>query len=335
MTKNRGGRNLDFDFLLLDGFSALSLITATETLRIASRFCQDPEIRWRCLSVDGRPVRSGQGTPVDVEGGLVEPGSPDGIAVVVGGNDIWQVSDARVVGWVRKRARHGAMVGGLCTAAVTLAKAGVLVDREASMHHEVRDAFLEVFLDHRLSCFPYTIDEDVFTSAGGTTAIDVMLEIISANASADISGRVAAEMLYGDLHIMQKTAHVDVASRNRQANHLVGRAIRHLEANLDRPVPSAELAQIFGVSVRQIERLFGKHVGVPPKLMHTKLRLERGYKLVMQTDLTVIEIAMACGYDSSATFAKNFARVYGASPHRLRGRGSSQVWAEAMARDED
>lgn len=84
MTMDRGRRRLDFEFLLLDGFSALSQITATETLRIASRFCPERKIRWRCLSVDGLPVRSGQGTPVEVAGGLAQRGSPGGIAVVVG-----------------------------------------------------------------------------------------------------------------------------------------------------------------------------------------------------------------------------------------------------------
>lgn len=97
MTRDRGRRRLNFDFLLLNGFSALPQITAPETRRIASRFCREPMSHWRCPSVDDRPVRSGQGVPVEVAGGLAEAGAPTGIVVVIAGNDIGQEFDVRVL----------------------------------------------------------------------------------------------------------------------------------------------------------------------------------------------------------------------------------------------
>ena len=50
-----------------------------------------------------------------------------------------------------------------------------------------------------------------------------------------------------------------------------------------------------------------------------ELRLERARNLLMQTEMGVMEIALACGFTSAAHFSKCYRATYGSTPYRQRG----------------
>ncbi len=73
------------------------------------------------------------------------------------------------------------------------------------------------------------------------------------------------------------------------------------------------------MSPRQLERLFARYLGRSPKRYYMEIRLERARNLLMQTEMSVIEIALASGFASAAHFSKCYRATYGSTPYRHRG----------------
>jgi transcriptional regulator GlxA family with amidase domain len=91
-----------------------------------------------------------------------------------------------------------------------------------------------------------------------------------------------------------------------------------LDSQLERRIDVQELARISGLSARQVHRLFKAHLGVSPQTYHRQLRLRRARDMLRQTELTVLEIAMASGFTSSSDFARVYRRTFHQSPHQDR-----------------
>ena len=95
-------------------------------------------------------------------------------------------------------------------------------------------------------------------------------------------------------------------------------SIHLMEAHLEEPLAQGALAAAVGISRRQLERLFRRHVGRPPNRYYMQLRLDRARRLLLQTDMAVVDVAMACGFVSASHFAKCYRRLYGVTPRQAR-----------------
>jgi AraC family transcriptional regulator, glycine betaine-responsive activator len=203
--------------LLLRDFSLLSLSTALETMRIANRLNGTPLFEWRLASGDGKPVRSSLGGDFPVDTGLVDLKGHE-IVLVCGGANIRTASDKPIIDWLRRQARRGVAAGGLCTAAWTLAKAGLLEGRKATIHWENQASFGEDFPDIALAATPYVIDGNRFSTAGGTSAIDLILKLIEASHGAALADRVAEQMIYSSIRLLQDGARISLPHRSAIRN---------------------------------------------------------------------------------------------------------------------
>jgi transcriptional regulator GlxA family with amidase domain len=91
-------------------------------------------------------------------------------------------------------------------------------------------------------------------------------------------------------------------------------AILLMESNIEDPLSIDELAQLVGISRRQIERLFKSNVGVTPARYYMEHRLTHARQLIQQSNLSIFEVSVACGFVSSAHFSRTYHRFFGKSP---------------------
>jgi transcriptional regulator GlxA family with amidase domain len=89
-----------------------------------------------------------------------------------------------------------------------------------------------------------------------------------------------------------------------------------MEKNLEVPLAMPDLARSLGLSVRQVERLFARHLGISPTRQYVAIRLERARRLLVQSDLSVTQVALACGFESPTHFGERFRRRFGLPAHR-------------------
>jgi transcriptional regulator GlxA family with amidase domain len=194
----REGRTSHFVFLLLDGFTLMCLASAIDALRIANRMSGLTLYSWELVCEGGGLVTSSAGTSFVTDRDLEEIGRDDTL-MVVGGVDVAEASTKRVVSWLRREARRGITMGGLCTASWTLAVAGLMDGKRATIHWENHDSFAEEFPDIELTKSVFTVDGKRLTTAGGTAEVDLMLHLIARDHGEDLASLVADQMIYSSI----------------------------------------------------------------------------------------------------------------------------------------
>ena len=307
-----------FVFVLLDGFTMLCFACALESFRIANRMSGKSLYRWVIAGEGGDSITCSAGTRFKLDMDLVDVNREDTI-LVCGGIDVAKASSRKVVNWLRREARHGVAIGGLCTASYTLAKAGLLDGRKATIHWENQDSFAEEFEDVTLTKSVFVIDGNRMTTAGGTSSIDLVLKIIADEHGEALAGAVADQLIYSSIRTDQDTQRLSVPTRIGVRHPKLSLVIQIMEANIEDPISPATLARDVGMSTRQLERLFRRYLNRSPKRYYMELRLQKARNLLMQTEMSVINVALACGFTSPSHFSKCYRGHYGTTPYRERG----------------
>ena len=97
-----------------------------------------------------------------------------------------------------------------------------------------------------------------------------------------------------------------------------------MENHIADPLPLADLAQIAGVSARHLNRQFSAGLGRSGGAFYRDLRLEKSRELLRQTDLPVLEIAIATGFSGAAHFATAYRKRFGETPSPPSPRSAAQ-----------
>lgn len=302
-----------FVFILLPRFTFLAFASALDPLRIANQLAQRPLYRWTILSEDGAPVESSSGISVNVDGRL---GSlPQGSQVFVCSGIVTRnPARADTVAAIRRHAQHGGRVGGICTGAVTLARAGLLKGKRVTLHWENQPAFEEEFPDILTTGSLYEIDGKIVTCSGGSAAVDMMIGFISEDYGARFGAKVGEMCLRANSRVPDARQRSSVSNQIGWRNPRLSAAIRLMSENIEDALTLDEIAAAVGSSRRQLERLFSNHLGTTPSKHYRDLRLDHARGLLRETDLSVTETAVASGFSSIGVFYKSFRRRFGKSP---------------------
>ncbi len=312
------GRPRRFVFVLLDRFTLLSFSCALECLRIANRLGGRQLYDWELLGEGGEAISCSLGISIALDGDLREVGRDDTV-LVCGGLDIVNASSKKIINWLRREARRGAKIGGLCTATHTLAMAGLLDGKRATIHWENQDSFAEKFEAVNLTKSVFTVDGNRMTTAGGTSSIDLMLKLIADEHGSDLANAVADQQLYSSIRTDQDTQRLSVPTRIGVRHPKLSKVIQMMEQFIEEPISPSILASDVGMSTRQLERLFRRYLNRSPKRYYMELRLQKARNLLMQTDMSVINVALACGFASPSHFSKCYRAHYDTTPYRERG----------------
>lgn len=312
-----------FIFVLLDQFTMLCFSSAVEALRIANRMSGQALYEWVLVGEGGGIARCSAGIGYQLDGDLDEV-TRDDVVLLCGGIDVQAATTKRMIGWLRREARKGAVMGGLCTAGYTLARAGLLDGKRATIHWENQDSFAEEFEDVTLTKSVFVIDGNRITTAGGTASIDLMLKIIADDHGEDLANLVADQLIYTSIRTDQDTQRLSIPTRIGVRHPKLSQVIRMMEHNIEDPISPASLAKEVGMSTRQLERLFRRYLNRSPKRYYMELRLAKARNLLMQTDMSVINVALACGFASPSHFSKCYRAQYDTTPYRERGTHASK-----------
>ncbi|MFO1165485.1 MAG: GlxA family transcriptional regulator [Paracoccus sp. (in: a-proteobacteria)] len=304
-------------FVLLDRFTMLSFAAAMEPLRLANRLAGRRLYEWRMLGEQGEYATCSNGSRVMLDGPLSDTQRDDTI-LICGGIDVTRATTRPLLAWLRREARRGGRMGALCTGTWVLAEAGLLDARRATIHWENQDGFAEKFPDVTLIRTVFVEDGNRLTAAGGTAAIDMVLRQIARDHGPDLANRIADQMIHTSIRSEDDHQRLSIPTRIGARHPRLAQVVARMEANIEEPVSPARLASEAGMSPRQLERLFARYLGRSPKRYYMEIRLERARNLLLQTEMSVMEIALACGFASAAHFSKCYRGTYGSTPYRQR-----------------
>ncbi|SOH92338.1 Transcriptional regulator GlxA family, contains an amidase domain and an AraC-type DNA-binding HTH domain [Monaibacterium marinum] len=307
-----------FVFLLTENYSLLSYACAVEPLRLANWAMGEELYRWRLCAEGGQYAECSNGQRTLVDMGLEEIGRND-VLMICSGIDVKTATTKPLLQYLRREARRGIVIGGLCNATYIMARAGLLDNKRCTIHWDNRDSFVEEFPEIDLSQAIYTIDGNRYSSAGGSASADLMLKLISDQHGQELANRVADQMIYTTIRTDREEQRLSIPTRIGVRHPKLANVIRMMEDNIEEPVSPSILAAEVGMSTRQLERLFRRYLNRSPKRYYMELRLQKAKNLLMQTDMTVINVALACGFTSPSHFSKCYRAHFSTTPYRERG----------------
>ena len=311
-------------FVLLNNFTLLCFSAAIESLRIANRMAERQLYDWCTVGEGGDVAYCSAGTGFKLDGDLGEL-TRDDVVMLCGGIDVQAATTKRLLSWMRREARKGVTMAGLCTAAYSLAKAGLLDGKKATIHWENQDSFSEEFQEVELTKSVFVVDEKRMTTAGGTSSIDLMLKLIADDHGEELANSVADQLIYSAIRTDQDTQRLSVPTRIGVRHPKLSLVIQIMEQNIEEPISPSILAKDVGMSTRQLERLFRRYLNRSPKRYYMELRLQKARNLLMQTDMSVINVALACGFASPSHFSKCYRAHYDTTPYRERGTHAARL----------
>lgn len=304
-------------FLLVDGFALLSIASALEPFRAANLFSAKPIYDITLLSTSGNRAESSLGAWFDARSYReVEPAF-DLIFVVMSG-DLPSQYDLALLNWLRQAERNGVALGGISGGAEVLAKAGLLTGRRFTVHWHYYDRFETMpgtwLLERRL----FVIDRDRYTCAGGSAPLDMMFSIIARDHGTSFARRISDWYIQTEVRGADAPQRSSLATRYHALPDAVTAAIDMMQTHIADPLNQDQLAELAGLSTRQLQRQFREAVGRSMMDEYRNIRLETGRELIVTTRLPLSDIAQMTGFSSQSHFTDAFKRHYSHAPSSLR-----------------
>ncbi len=302
-----------FVFLLVENFSHLAFSCAVEPLRIANLISEQKLYSWSFISENGEQAVCSNGSVTLMHDGL-SPLKSDDRLFVLSGLDVWKYITPAILNFLRRERVHGTPIGALCSGAFVLAKAGFLDDVRTALHWEYHDAFMEKYPSVALCRHVFVADEKHITASGGTATADLMLHLIEQAHGHELATAIADQMVYNTVRNASAEQRVSLQARHGMRNEKLATAIKMMENAIEEPISPSVIATDVGISVRQLERLFGRFLNCSPGKYYMELRMAKAQKLLLQTEQSITDIGLSCGFTSSSHFSRVYRAHFGTTP---------------------
>jgi len=297
-------------FLLLPGYILMEFAGAAEALRLANRDRPQAVYALHFIGLEATVCNSlGMSTP-----GLAPlPASlPDGAWLLIPGltdaeTKLQTPAAIAAMRWLREVMHPGIRLVTICSAALLAGRAGLLDGRECTTHYSLlaglkAAAPAAMVSENRV----FVIDGNIASSAGVTTGVDLILELISQSAGPRLALEVAREMV---VWMRRDAASPQLSPYLMHRNHLhpaIHRVQDAIAADPAQAWPMHELARIACLSERHLARLFKTHVGVSPLDYRQQMQLSQVQPLMAQANRSMEQIADLAGFGS----ARDMRRVW-------------------------
>ena len=223
-----------------------------------------------------------------------------------------------VVDVLRDAHGRGARIASICTGSFSLAAAGLLDGKTATTHWTRIDMFTERYPDVEVDPDVLFVDNgDVLTAAGAAAGLDLGVHMVRNDFGAAVAADVSRHMVISvqrDGAQAQYIAHPDPGV----GHEALEPTMRWIRERLHEPITLADMAAHASVSSRTLNRRFRDQTGTTPQRWLAIQRVRRARELLETTNLSIEDIAQACGFGNAINLRKHFAAQVNASPNSYR-----------------
>jgi len=313
-------------FIVPQRFQLMSLaaLTAFEIVNLPPA---DQRYDIHLLSEHGGPVRSSSGMTLQTEAF----GDPAFDTVIVGSITEMDMpsSDATMIAFVQEAAKASRRIASICSGAFVLAEAGLLNGRRATMHWAHADSFRARFPDVRAEEDRiYINDGPVWTSAGMTAGIDLVLALIDNDLGPEAAKMVARLLVMNQRRMGGQKQHSALLDMTPKSDR-IELVLAHIRQNLRKPLTIEKLAAVASLSPRQFSRTFLGETGQSPAKAVERLRLEAARFMIEEGRHTVNVVAQETGFADRERMRRAFLRTFGVPPEILRRNARREAVAAA------
>lgn len=310
-TRKGPKKTILIDILLFDLFSNYCLANLVEPFRAANSFSDHKLYQWRFKSLDGTPVRSSSGLDVATEIFVPNESQPDYL-MIISGYGYRSICTSKLIRTLKQADNGKTVIAGLDTGSWLMAYAGLLDGEKATIHADVFDAFSESFFELQPVRDRFRINGNRITCGGASAAFDLVLRLINDHHGEALRYDVASLFL-------QATDRRDLNTYDAQTRStLAAKAMEIMDRYIEEPIAISKIAAGLNVSSKKLQREFLKTFGVPPTQVYRHKRLLAGRKLIQETDISMPEIAVRCGYQCASAFTRAFHEEFSETPTDAR-----------------
>jgi transcriptional regulator GlxA family with amidase domain len=309
-------------FIVLPGFQMMSMASLS-IFELANGEMDEPVYDLHLLSEAGGLVRSSIG--VDV---MTEPLDGRRLdTVIAGGSAVPGALTPGVIKFLQRAVRRSRRVAATCTGAFVLAEAGLLDGRRATTHwnaaRKLQARFPNVKVEEDRI---FIIDGPVWTSAGMTAGIDLVLAMIEKDLGADVARAVARRLVVYHRRAGGQSQFSALLELEPKSDRIQS-ALAYAKRNLDKPLTVGQLAAAAHLSPRQFSRAFRAETGQSPAKAVENLRIEAA-RLSMERSRHPIEvIARQTGFADRDRMRRAFLRAFGQPPQVIRRNARAEATA--------
>jgi transcriptional regulator GlxA family with amidase domain len=166
----------------------------------------------------------------------------------------------------------------------------------------------------------YEIDGARLTCCGGAASIDFALTLVELVFGAAVQAQVKEILCVERVRGREERQRVALQARFGVLQPKLSEAVSLMEANIEEPLSTDEIAQLSGLSRRQLERLFKQYLGSLPSRYYLELRLQRARQLLLDTNHSIVQVGLMCGFSSGSHFSTAFGALFGNTPREERQR---------------
>ena len=301
------------DIILSDGFVMTELSGVVDVLRLANRVVDKKMFTFRYVSPEAGVVKSSADTWLNAS---ALSNSPDAdIAVFLGNSDL-NFTSREIEKAVHKYRYTNAKVVLLAEAAAIYISANSDDGFGHTTHWENR-----LLLEERSGLYDIAPSlavstDKIVTCAGLVSTYDIMLQIVAGYLSKAKLLTISSILLIDKVRSFEtrQPGAMDALSAGKDSH--IDQAIKMMQSNIEEPLKTTELAKVLGQTTRSLERQFLRHLGRSPGRFYRELRLIRAQNFLVNTDMSILEIAAACGFGTN--FGKIYNAYYGKTPRETR-----------------
>ncbi|RXZ45626.1 GlxA family transcriptional regulator [Crenobacter cavernae] len=303
--------------VLLPPCSSLGIGCLAEPFSLANRLTGKKLYDVKYYSWDGEPVALAGGLAFPVHGALRDGAACEQLFVLSEG--IGGFAEAVFLqGTLARLSQRVSLMGGVHAGAWWLAAAGVLDGYRATIHWQENAQFAERFRKVIVSQHVFEIDRDRFSSGGGLAVLDGVLSLIGRRHGATLAEAIAEALCAERIRASNERQRVPLANRLGERQPKLTEAVMLMEANIEEPLTTDEIARFTGQSRRHLERLFKQYLDIAPSRYYLQLRLEKARTLLQRTNKSVAQIGLSCGFSSGPHFSTVYRSHFGMAPREER-----------------
>ncbi len=230
-----------------------------DALNLANEIDGRALYRVQVCSWDGRavPLSGGAQWPADAAFG-------DAIAcdwLIIVSERFQQFADYRLfLASLSRVGQRTPLVTGIHHGVWWLAMAGQLSGYRVSVNWETYQQFSEQFERSIVTQQIFEIDRDRATCAGGQATVDFMLAMIGRDHGPELADRIADTLGVGVLRAGEERQRIPFVTAPGERHPRLNDALMLMEANIEDPLTTDDIAGLVGVSRRQLERLFRQYL---------------------------------------------------------------------------
>jgi len=217
--------------------------------------------------------------------------------------------------------QHGMYIGGVSGGVFPLARSGLLGGYTCSVHWCYRTAFEAEFPEIETIDNVIYRDRTRITVSGAAAGFDAMLNLIEQELNTEIMTEVACwfqHPLIRGAGVQQRIPTAHTSSMDDMLPKVIQKAVQLFSEDFEDPISVEKVAEIVGLSSRQVERKFKQATGKSPHNFYRSKRMRAARQLVIYTGDNISEIAFAVGYSTPARLVKYYREEFGHTPQEER-----------------